>query len=81
MGTQKNHLKHMFKLMDKKIIAILRSEIWLNWPYVKVNNKGEGQPGNILCNPGVIHSIPSAFIMNAVGTEWITPGLLRIAWE
>ena len=28
----------------------------------------------ILGNPGVIHSVPTAF-MNAVGTEWIMPGL------
>ena len=27
------HPKHMFKLMDKKIIAILRWQILLNWPY------------------------------------------------
>ena len=25
----------MFKLMDKKITAILRSKILLNWPYAK----------------------------------------------
>ena len=39
MGTQKNrlnetffeHPKHMFKQMDKKIIAI--SKILLSWPY------------------------------------------------
>ena len=30
-------------------------------------------------NPGVIHSVPTAF-MNAVGTEWITPGLLSRAF-
>ena len=45
MGTQKNHLdgngtfehpKHMFKQMDKKIIAILSSKILLNWPYAIV---------------------------------------------
>ena len=45
VGTQKNrldetvlcsfeHPKHMFKLMDKKIIAILRLLFLLNWPYV-----------------------------------------------
>ena len=28
------HPKHMFKLMDKKIIAILPSKILLIWPYV-----------------------------------------------
>ena len=27
------HPKHMYKLMDKKIIAILRWKILLNWPY------------------------------------------------
>ena len=41
-GYSKNHLnetvllstqKHMFKLMDKKIIAILRWKYLLNWPY------------------------------------------------
>ena len=40
MGTQKNRLdeavllgqKHNFKLIIKKIIAILRSKIVLNWP-------------------------------------------------
>ena len=29
---------------------------------------------SILGNPGVTHSVPTAFI-NAVGTEWVTPGL------
>ena len=32
---------------------------------------------SILDNPGVTHSVPTAF-MNAVGTEWVTPGLSRI---
>ena len=27
------HPRHMFKLMNKKIIAILHSKILLNWPY------------------------------------------------
>ena len=27
------HPKHMFKLMDKKIIAMLRKLFLLNWPY------------------------------------------------
>ena len=30
---------------------------------------------SILGNPGVTHSVPTAFVMNAVGTEWVTPGL------
>ena len=43
MGTQENrldetvlfeHPKHMFKLVDQKIIAILRKFLLLNWPYV-----------------------------------------------
>ena len=43
MGIQKNcleetvlfeHPKHMFKLMDKKIISILCKLFLLNWPYV-----------------------------------------------
>ena len=33
---------------------------------------------SILGNPGMIHSIPTAFMMNAVGMEWITPGLPRM---
>ena len=41
MGTEKNRLdetvllsiQNMFKLMDKKIIAILRKLFLLNWPY------------------------------------------------
>ena len=42
LGAQKNRLdetvllstpKHMFKLMDKKVIAILRKLFFLNWPY------------------------------------------------
>ena len=37
VGTQKDgsfeHPKHMFKLMDKAIIAISRLKILLNWPY------------------------------------------------
>ena len=32
----------------------------------------------ILGNPGVTDSVPTAFVMNAVGTEWVTPGLLRM---
>ena len=35
------HLKHMFKLMDKKIITILRILFLLNWPYdwnLKISN-------------------------------------------
>ena len=44
VGTQKNrldeysfeHPKHMFKLMDKKISAILRKLFLLNWPYALV---------------------------------------------
>ena len=49
MGTQKNrldetvlfeHPKHMFKLMDKKIIAILRRIFLLNWPYAGEIEKG-----------------------------------------
>ena len=33
----------------------------------------------ILSNPGVTHSVPTAFIMNdAVGMEWVTPGLPRM---
>ena len=32
----------------------------------------------ILGNPGVTHSVPTAFITNAVGTEWVTPGLPRM---
>ena len=41
----------------------------------------------ILCNPGVTHSIHTAFNSNAVGMEWVTPGLrmqvtpgLRMQW-
>ena len=33
MDSQK-HPKHMFKLMDKKIIAILSKLFLVNWPYV-----------------------------------------------
>ena len=33
---------------------------------------------DILGNPGVTHSVPTAFMMNAVGTEWVTPGLPRM---
>ena len=33
---------------------------------------------SVLDNPGVTHSVPTAFMMNAVGTEWVTPGLLRM---
>ena len=29
----------------------------------------------ILGNPGVTHSVSTAFLMNAVGTEWVIPGL------
>ena len=29
-------------------------------------------------NPNVTHSVPTAFVMNAVGTEWVTPGLPRM---
>ena len=32
----------------------------------------------ILVNPGVTHSVPNAFDLNAVGMEWVTPGLPRM---
>ena len=32
----------------------------------------------ILSNPGVIDSVPDAFMMNASRTEWITPGIMRM---
>ena len=32
----------------------------------------------VLGNPGVTHSVPTAFMMNAVGTDWVTPGLPRM---
>ena len=39
-------------------------------------------PIGILGNPGVTHSVPTAFIMmNAVGTEWVTPGLPRMTYR
>ena len=49
-----------------------------------VTFKGYGLP--ILGNPGVTHSVPTAFtldnpgvsVMNAVGTECVTPGLPRM---
>ena len=34
----------------------------------------------ILGNPGVTHPVPTAFIMNAVGREWIMPGLPMMQW-
>ena len=37
----------------------------------------DGLNPSILGNPGVTHSVPTAF-MNAVGTEWVTPGLPSI---
>ena len=43
MGTQKSclieHPKHMFKLMDKKIITILGKLFLLNWPYATCNTQ------------------------------------------
>ena len=38
---------------------------------------------NIFGNPGVIHSVPTAFIMimNAVGKEWITPRLPKMTLQ
>ena len=36
---------------------------------------------SILGNPSVTHSVPTAFVMNAVGTEWVTPGLTRMVYE
>ena len=33
---------------------------------------------SILGNPGVTHSVTTAFMMNAVGTKWITSGLPRM---
>ena len=36
--------------------------------------------GHIHGNPGITHSVPTAFtVMNAVGTEWATPGLPRMS--
>ena len=37
-----------------------------------------GMHKSILGNPGVIHSVPTAF-MNSMGTKWITAGLPRMA--
>ena len=37
------HPKHMFELMDKKIITILRIYFWLNWPY-EYGSKGRFSP-------------------------------------
>ena len=34
------HPKHMFKLMGKKIIVILRSKVLLNWTYVEEYDSG-----------------------------------------
>ena len=54
----------------------------LGWSYLLApmffcENKTKPSPITqyyILGNPGAIHSLPTAF-MNAVGMEWITPGL------
>ena len=56
----------------------------LGWSYLLApmllffcENKTKSSPITkyyILGYPGVTHSVPTAF-MNAVGTEWITPGL------
>ena len=42
------HPKHMLKMMDKNIIAILRS-FFLNWPYVDVNIWSEPSPNCMFC--------------------------------
>ena len=70
MGTQKKtvsmrgffeHPKQMFKLMDKKIIAILRLIFWLNCPYEYtfqiVTDKGADQTEqiNMLVCAYVVH--------------------------
>ena len=46
----------MFKLMDKKIIAILHSKIFLNWPYehVKTNMSEQADKGLFVCFFSVI---------------------------
>ena len=60
MGTQKNHLietffehpKHMHKLIDKIIIAILLSKTWLSGPMMKVLvrlGKGNSKNRTITC--------------------------------
>ena len=41
-----------------------------------ISNNGAGRYKGILGNPGVTHSIPTT--LNAVGTEWVTPGLPRM---
>ena len=55
MGTQKNRLtetfffeqpKHMFQLMDKKIITIFGWNFLLNWPYE--DNKGADQTAFVI---------------------------------
>ena len=48
------HPKHMFKQMDKKIIAILHSKKLLNWPYAKLL-KLHGCAG--LCEPHELSNI------------------------
>ena len=43
------HSKHMVKLMDKKIIAILRKVVFLNWPYESTfDDKLYGNKCNIM---------------------------------
>ena len=48
----------MFKLMDKKIIAILRSKISLNWPYVGVALQEECQQTLRIGIRNIISSMP-----------------------
>ena len=38
----------------------------------ETKNNSSRKTADILGNPGVTHSVPTAFI-NAVGTEWVTP--------
>ena len=45
------HPKHMFKLMDKKIIAILCSKILLNWPYGYHSSSYQSFTVLTLCRP------------------------------
>ena len=57
-----------------------RSILWIVYAIIPGPDLHECVSFLILGNPGVTHSVPTA-LMNAVGTEWVTPGLPRMVFS
>ena len=56
------HPEHMFKLMDKKIIAVLRIYFWLNWSYVLFTNLSWSNRASSKVFPDWVNSVLDTLI-------------------